>query len=220
MRGGGREGKGGIRHWGAVELHGLRSPRTLTGEGVAWHHHLPRPKASCQAASQGVGPSAEQGGASHQHLLQTVCSACAAGRISRSTRGGKGAAFVQRRRIGVLTSRQLMRKTVKIAVRQACTVASSGACSVRAGVPARWSSGQTNGTRAACSARLGDPSASVSPGLQKRPWKHLSFGSAGKIRHFPKVGNRNTEALQAQLPAGACLALPEPEEDFHQFPLA
>lgn len=80
--------------------------------------------------------------------------------------------------------------------------------------------GKHTAPRAACPARLGDPSASISPGLQKRPWKHLSFGSAGKIRHFPKVGKRKMGALQAQLPAGACLALPELEEDFHQFPLA
>lgn len=77
---------------------------------MAWHLHLPRPKAFCQAASQGVGPSAEQGAASHQHLLQRVCSARATGRISRSTPGSKGAAFAQRS-TGTLTSRQSMKKT-------------------------------------------------------------------------------------------------------------
>lgn len=40
-----REGNGGIRHWGAVELHGLRSPLMCTllpreGDCPAWHLHL------------------------------------------------------------------------------------------------------------------------------------------------------------------------------------
>lgn len=190
---------------------------------MAWHLHLPQPNASFQAASQRVGPSAELGAASHQHLLQRVCSAYAAGRISRSTHRGKDAAFAQRRRTGMLTSRQFMRNIAKMVAQQTCTAVSSGARLVPrllAEVPAHWSSGQACSTRAACLARLGDSSALISPGLQKRPWKHLSFRSAGKIRHFPKVGKRKVGAPQAQLPAGARLALAELEEDFHQFTLA
>lgn len=165
-----------------------------------------------------MGPSAEQGAASHQHLLHRVCSARATGRISRSTQEGKGAAFAQRRRTGVLISRQLTRRTAKTAARQARTAVSSGACSVWAGAPAHWSSGQADSTSAACPARLGDPSASISPGLQKRPWKHLSFGSAAKIR---QSGEKEDGSTSSPAPLqGACLALPGLEEDFHQFPLA
>lgn len=73
----------------------------------------------------------------------------------------------------MLISRQLTRRTAKTAARQACTAVSSGACSVWAGAPAHWSSGQADSTSAACPARLGDPSASISPGLQKKALETL-----------------------------------------------
>lgn len=72
----------------------------------------------------------------------------------------------------------------------------SGACLVQAGVPARCNSGQTCSTRAACPARLGDPSASISPRLQKGLGNTCSLGQQGKSDTSPKWGKGRWEHLK------------------------
>lgn len=125
---------GGIRHWGAVELHGLRSltctPHTGKGESRARCLHLLRPKGIFPSSCiKGALSSAEQGAASHRHLLpEGFALLVATGRISRSPLRRHCCCLHRGRRgIRVLTSRPLMRKTNSEAGRRNAVI--SRACS-------------------------------------------------------------------------------------------
>lgn len=72
----------------------------------------------------------------------------------------------------------------------------SGACLVQVGVPAHCNSGQACSTRAACPARLDDPSASISPRLQKGLGNPCHLGQQEKSDTSPKWGKRRWEHLK------------------------
>lgn len=146
---------------------------------------------SRQAASRGALPSAEQGAASHRHLpREGFVLLIATGRISRSPpRSNRCCLHTGRRGTGVLTSRLLMKTNGEAGTHN---VIISRACSAQAAAPgcsAGWrqgcrSDGQHASPELRSLARLGNPSASVSPGLRERLWKHFSFWSAGKSHTF------------------------------------
>lgn len=95
-----------------------------------------------------------------------------------------------------------MRKT---AAQQVCTAVSSEARLVQAGVPAHWSNGQACSIRAACPARLGNPSASISPGLQKKALETFVLWVSGENQTFPQSGEKEGAGTLSPAPCRGSL---------------
>lgn len=166
-------------------------------ERVAGHLHLPRPKACCQAASQGSGTLCRAGSClpptpAPEGLLCSCywehfkVNSTQELRMPPLHRGGDWGVDKQ----AVLKEDSEDGSTAGMHSRL------SGACLVQAGVPARCNSGQTCSTRAACPARLGDPRASVSPRLQKGLGNTCHLGQQRKSHTSPKWGKGMWEDLK------------------------